>query len=312
MAFLETTPARRRSRLSPPTVITRSNTPGLIGNLQIGDFGAAIQSIAPVNFSVPVQVVDGDGDTASGNLNIDLLAGSSTQDHSTDLVGGTFTSTAALPNIIGSGLADTLNGDGAANTLYGGAGIDTLNGNGGNDTLIGNADGDTLNGGAGNDRFVLQLNSSLRDTIVDFVSGSDQIFVDIGSGATFSTRPLHLTPQISTPEIRMSLHPGMAVPVRNSTLMQECSGTRPTVRVRTRLILPISPRAFRLRQACIRSNERTVVKYENPLDGASPRKKRGLTSDHKIHANRANARPVPGRRLPMAVPAQRETRFATR
>ena len=35
---------------------------------KIGNFGAAKQSTAPVDFSVPVQVVDGDGDTASGNL----------------------------------------------------------------------------------------------------------------------------------------------------------------------------------------------------------------------------------------------------
>ena len=39
---------------------------------KIGNFGAAKQSTAPVDFSVPVQVVDGDGDTASGNLGITL------------------------------------------------------------------------------------------------------------------------------------------------------------------------------------------------------------------------------------------------
>ncbi|KXU30871.1 lysis protein [Sphingobium sp. 22B] len=33
---------------------------------KIGDFGAAIQSTNPVNFTVPVTIVDGDGDTASG------------------------------------------------------------------------------------------------------------------------------------------------------------------------------------------------------------------------------------------------------
>jgi Ca2+-binding RTX toxin-like protein len=154
---------------------------------KIGNFGAAVPSTDPVDFSVPVQVVDGDSDTASGNLNIDLLSGTSTQDHSADLAGNTYTSTAAQPNIIGSGFADTLNGDGAANTLFGGAGIDTLNGLGGNDTLIGHADGDTLNGGLGNDKFVLQVSTLGHDTIGDFVSGTDQIFVDIGSGLTLNT-----------------------------------------------------------------------------------------------------------------------------
>ena len=37
---------------------------------KIGNFGAAALSTDPVDFSVPVQVVDGDGDTASGNLGI--------------------------------------------------------------------------------------------------------------------------------------------------------------------------------------------------------------------------------------------------
>ena len=46
---------------------------------KIGNFGAAKLSTAPVDFSVPVQVVDGDGDTASGNLwdHVDISGGRS-------------------------------------------------------------------------------------------------------------------------------------------------------------------------------------------------------------------------------------------
>ena len=41
---------------------------------KIGDFGAAVQSSDPVNFSVPVQVVDGDGDTApTAPISVTLL-----------------------------------------------------------------------------------------------------------------------------------------------------------------------------------------------------------------------------------------------
>ena len=41
---------------------------------KIGDFGAAKQSSDPVNFSVPVQVVDGDGDTApTAPISVTLL-----------------------------------------------------------------------------------------------------------------------------------------------------------------------------------------------------------------------------------------------
>src|SRR3546814_18117926 len=37
---------------------------------KIGDFGAVVQTENPVNFNVPVTIVDGDGDTAPGSLAI--------------------------------------------------------------------------------------------------------------------------------------------------------------------------------------------------------------------------------------------------
>ncbi|TPL40602.1 type I secretion C-terminal target domain-containing protein, partial [Mesorhizobium sp. B2-4-6] len=122
---------------------------------KIGDFGTAVQSSDPVSFGLPVQIVDGDGDTAASSIGI-TLTGTGTQDHSTDLVGAshTYTSTLALPNIIGSNYDDILNGDGSANALYGGVGNDTINGNAGNDTLIGGAGNDLLLGGVGNDLLI--------------------------------------------------------------------------------------------------------------------------------------------------------------
>ena len=46
----------------------------MAGNtFKIGDFGAAVQSTDPVDFSVPVQVVDGDGDAAAAALGVTLL-----------------------------------------------------------------------------------------------------------------------------------------------------------------------------------------------------------------------------------------------
>ena len=50
---------------------------------KIGNFGAAKLSTAPVDFSVPVQVVDGDGDTASWQhwRDVDPSAGPDRHDH---------------------------------------------------------------------------------------------------------------------------------------------------------------------------------------------------------------------------------------
>ena len=75
---------------------------------------------------------------------------------------------------------DTLTGNDAANRLESGAGTDVLSGGLGNDVLIGGAGEDTLTGGAGADRFVFQTNGDsavglTRDTISDFVRGSDKI-----------------------------------------------------------------------------------------------------------------------------------------
>ena len=60
---------------------------------KIGNFGAADQSTAPVDFSVPVQVVDGDGDTASGNLGITLTSPGANPDASVDIAANLLTQT---------------------------------------------------------------------------------------------------------------------------------------------------------------------------------------------------------------------------
>jgi hypothetical protein len=156
---------------------------------KIGQFSTVVTNVGqPVDFSVPLTITDGDGDTASGSLNVYLVPGSpTTQDHSADGVGGTFTVTLTTqPDIMGSTHDDTLNGDANANILAGNAGNDTINGNGGIDTLIGGPGDDTLDGGTGNDHFVLQAAGGGHDTIVTLEAGDD-IFVDIGISLTFNT-----------------------------------------------------------------------------------------------------------------------------
>jgi Ca2+-binding RTX toxin-like protein len=74
----------------------------------------------------------------------------------------------AIENLTGSAYADTLTGSTAANTLDGGAGADTLTGGLGADRLTGGSDADTF-------RFVTTGEGS--DTIYDFASGTDKIYI---------------------------------------------------------------------------------------------------------------------------------------
>jgi Ca2+-binding RTX toxin-like protein len=82
----------------------------------------------------------------------------------------------------GTGNTDNnlLTGNGFANALNGAAGNDTLSGGAGSDTLIGGAGNDTLTGGADADAFVFNLAASAtnRETVTDFVSGTDVLRFD--------------------------------------------------------------------------------------------------------------------------------------
>jgi Ca2+-binding RTX toxin-like protein len=84
-----------------------------------------------------------------------------------------------IENLIGSALADTLEGDGHANRLEGRSGNDWLDGGAGADTLIGGAGADTLDGGEGEDRFVFgsasHSGNAAPDRIADFEAGLDLI-----------------------------------------------------------------------------------------------------------------------------------------
>ncbi|MBS4017402.1 MAG: type I secretion C-terminal target domain-containing protein, partial [Dechloromonas sp.] len=109
---------------------------------------------------VAFTLVDGDGDTASGQLTMNVSRDAGGEiDGST--AGNTLTGTSG--NDIINGLAgddiiygldgdDKLSGGAGADQLYGGAGNDILSGGAGNDILDGGSGNDILWGGAGNDR----------------------------------------------------------------------------------------------------------------------------------------------------------------
>ena len=93
--------------------------------------------------------------------------------------------TAAI-NGSGNDLNNLLTGNSGANVLKGGAGIDTLIGGGGNDTLNGGADADklfgglgadTLTGGTGQDKFYFDTALGSIDTITDFSSVDDTLYL---------------------------------------------------------------------------------------------------------------------------------------
>ncbi|MGX5850397.1 type I secretion C-terminal target domain-containing protein, partial [Mesorhizobium sp. PL10] len=187
-------------------LLNSSPTDNSGNDFAITGFGAAVQTTDPVTFNLPIQIVDGDGDTATSAIGV-TLSGTGLQDHSADAAGAShiYTSTVAMPDIVGSAYGDTITGDGFANLLYGGAGTDILNGGGGNDTLVGGTGSDTLNGGAGNDLLVggagadtmtgstgadtfkldhLELN--IKDLITDF-NGGEGDKIDLTS--LFDTAP---------------------------------------------------------------------------------------------------------------------------
>jgi len=80
--------------------------------------------------------------------------------------------------LIGNAGANTLTGGSGADSLQGGAGNDTLTGGAGADQLRGGIGLDTLTGGADVDWFIFDTAPNAttnRDTITDFVSGTDKL-----------------------------------------------------------------------------------------------------------------------------------------
>ncbi|WP_326914036.1 beta strand repeat-containing protein [Sphingopyxis chilensis] len=91
---------------------------------KIGDFGAVVQTENPVNFEVPVTIVDGDGDTAPGSLSITtasplLVIGSATGDVGGEATDHVVANPQGLPDgaIAGGAFDDTLVGDPGSVTI---------------------------------------------------------------------------------------------------------------------------------------------------------------------------------------------------
>jgi Ca2+-binding RTX toxin-like protein len=126
------------------------------GGDTLTETGAGIDRVqSSVSFSLAV----GDGDVLAGDVENLLLTLS-------EAIDGT-----------GNSLANSITGNTGANRLAGGVGNDTLDGGGGADTLSGGAGDDNLAGGAGADVFLF-ADLSGKDSLRDFQSGVDRIYLD--------------------------------------------------------------------------------------------------------------------------------------
>jgi hypothetical protein len=76
----------------------------------------------------------------------------------------------SIEKVIGGSGNDTIVGSGVANWLDGGAGRDTIRAGNGNDTIIGGSGNDALTGGGGSDTFIFHPNFG-KDIITDFQIG---------------------------------------------------------------------------------------------------------------------------------------------
>lgn len=79
--------------------------------------------------------------------------------------------------ILGNEAANRLEGRGGNDVIAAGAGSDTILGGAGKDAIGGGAGKDRLEGGSGADQFVLDSRVG-RDTVLDFVRGSDRVALD--------------------------------------------------------------------------------------------------------------------------------------
>ncbi|MCR4268053.1 hypothetical protein NUU27_17900, partial [Nitratireductor sp. ZSWI3] len=161
-------------------------------------FGTTAVTNDPVSLSVPVELVDADGDVAGGTINLTFepdgqpMAGSpadevfaaTAQANTFDGGGGTDTVsyhtvgagvTASLANSAvntGAAAGDTytsienLTGSNFADTLQGNAGANTLIGLDGDDLLIGGEGADVLIGGTGENTYNLTDTDNAVDTVV--------------------------------------------------------------------------------------------------------------------------------------------------
>ncbi|CAN1527024.1 RTX calcium-binding nonapeptide repeat [Burkholderiaceae bacterium] len=144
-----------------------------LGGVDRVDYLEANQAGVSVNLTNNVASVDGFGGTDT-LLNIEDVRGSN---RFGDLIVGS----AVANTLEGMGGNDTLSGEAGDDTLLGGDGNDSLSGGEGKDLLMGGAGANTLAGGSGDDTYVIE---SALDLITEGLNaGADTVRVNDGTTA---------------------------------------------------------------------------------------------------------------------------------
>jgi len=171
------------------TAETINTTNGSVTILSNGDFTYTPDSGYTGSDSFNYTLLDGNGGTDTGAVNLTLnttsgITGTSGDDSITGTTGDdTIHGLAGNDNLDGDAGNDTIYGGDGNDTiigrdgndiLYGGDGDDTFWGNDGDDTLYGGLGADNLKGSAGVDKFVYQSMAEAGDTIQDFNVGAGE------------------------------------------------------------------------------------------------------------------------------------------
>ena len=181
----------------------------LIGGSAINGTGNAQSNVLLGNSANNILSGGAGNDTLNGGAGADTMLGGLGNDTyvvdvSTDVITenaneGTDTVQSSITHTLGTNVENlylsgttAINGTGNIlnNVLVGNTGANTLSGGAGNDTLYGGLGNDILSGGAGNDVFLFNttLNATTnKDSISDFISGQDKIYLDKDIFTTLTT-----------------------------------------------------------------------------------------------------------------------------
>ena len=150
---------------------------GITGQAELRFSGGGLA--APMGVSLQISGANLKADLVDGNTILtNVSAALTAQSVGLTLIGIENISGAGnrLDNIItGNSGANRLGGGGGNDIFMGSGGRDVIQGNSGNDRIDGGSGSDRLSGNAGSDQFVFKSVAEARDTITDFVSGSDRI-----------------------------------------------------------------------------------------------------------------------------------------